>query len=134
MRAPRQRAEHPTRVGRVRRLAEHAAVDDDGGVGAEHDAPGVPRGRGVRLEPRDAHDVRLGRFVVEDGLVHVHGRHLEGDARRVEQFAAAGRGGGQMSMGQVYRSWRADDDHFVSRNRHRPPAEAAIQDLDPTRL
>ncbi len=100
VRTPRQVGQHPPRIGRVGWLAQDAAAQRDGGVGAQHG-----RGRqttslqarhgGFELERGDALHVARGRLVQVGGLqrlgvfVGVRQQQLEAHAPLGEQFAAA---------------------------------------------
>jgi hypothetical protein len=77
-------------------LAEHRALEDDDGVGAEHGPPAAvllkPR---QRLGARQAHRERIGRLARRARLIHV-GRHdFVFDAQLFEQRAAPRRGRGE---------------------------------------
>ena len=85
-----KQAQHGAGVIRVRGFFENLIVDDDDGVGAQHDFAGALPGR-FRLGARQAPHVIDGAFARATHFFHRLRAHREMESGDGQQFAAARR-------------------------------------------
>jgi len=81
-------AQHPNRIGGIRRLLEDLAVDDHDGIGAQYQLAGDRPG----LVPSQPPSVAGRRLPRQPQLLNLAGCGDDGQTQHLEELAAAWRG------------------------------------------